>query len=137
LSVRTDVDASETGLPVYPGAQPLRDRNAGDSARVTVATPVFGFDVVAAKFESHDSTDLLTDFYRRELRAYGDVVECRGEVDFKAGPGTADATCDRESTAQELKLAVGTEDRHRIVSIMRRGSGSEFSIVYVHAREGQ
>ena len=135
LSVRTDIDGRETGLPLYPGAQPVRDANEGDGARVTIATPLFGFDVVAAKYESADATDLLIEFYRREMRTYGDVVECRGDVDFKARRGGRLPTCNQNPTAQEVKLIVGTENRHRLVSVMRRGSGSEFSIVYIHARE--
>jgi hypothetical protein len=135
LSVRTDIDTRETGLPVYPGAQPLRDSSEGDSAHVTVTTPLFGLDVVAAKYETADASDLVTEFYRREMRTYGDVIECRGDVDFKVRRAARDAICNQNATTHELKLAVGTEHRHRTVSVVRRGSGSEFSVVYVHTRE--
>jgi hypothetical protein len=33
-----------------------------------------------------------------------------------------------------VQLVTGTEDRQRVVAVKRRGSGSEFSLVYVNTR---
>ena len=93
-------------------------------------------DVAAAKYESRDAPDLVTDFYRREMRVYGNVVECQGDVDFDA-PSPGRVTCRRNPEASRLQLVVGGEENHRLVSVQRRGSGTKFSVVYVRARDRQ
>jgi hypothetical protein len=52
VSVRTDVKNLDTGLPVYPGAQPLREHGEHESANVNVDSRWFGVKVIAAKYES-------------------------------------------------------------------------------------
>jgi hypothetical protein len=51
VSVRTNVDNVDTGLAVYPGAQPLRERGEDQSANVNVSSGWFGVKVVAAKYQ--------------------------------------------------------------------------------------
>src|SRR5688500_8442011 len=69
LSVRTDVDEPATGLPVYPGARPVRDQDEEpENADVTVGTSWFGVKVVAATYESGDAQEKIIDFYRNEMR---------------------------------------------------------------------
>jgi len=38
------------------------------------------------------------------------------------------------SKKKQTQLAVGTEERHRLVSVKPRGSGSEYSVVFVQTR---
>lgn len=64
LSVRTNGETPDTGIAVYPGAQPLREEDDPGSADVTVGNSMFGVKVLAAKFESPDGTDKIIDFYR-------------------------------------------------------------------------
>ena len=85
VSVRTNVDTPDTGLAVYPGARPLQDEDEPESADVTVGNSMFGVKVLAAKFESADAQERIIDFYRNELKAYGDVTECRGNVNYRRG----------------------------------------------------
>jgi hypothetical protein len=134
VSVRTDVKNLDTGLPVYPGAQPLREHGEHESANVNVDSRWFGVKVVAAKYESSDSQDRVLDFYRREMKTYGPVTECRGDVDFRGGPGARRVVCKEKASSDDVQLLTGTEERQRVVAVKPRGTGSEFSLVYVNTR---
>jgi hypothetical protein len=134
VSVRTGVENADTGLPVYPGAQPLREHGDHESASVSVASRWFGVKVIAAKYASEDAQDRIVDFYRREMKTFGAVTECRGEVDFRGGPGARRAVCKERPSSSDVQLVTGTEERQRVVAVKPRGSGSEFSLVYVTTR---
>lgn len=134
VSVRTDVENPDTGLPVYPGAQPFREHGDHESANVSVASRWFGVKVIAAKYQSDETQDKILDFYRREMRTYGPVTECRGEVDFRGGPGARRAVCKERPSSNDVQLVTGTEERQRVVAVKPRGTGSEFSLVYVTTR---
>jgi hypothetical protein len=130
VSVRTDVEKADTGLAVYPGARPLKDGNEPKSADVNVGNSVFGVKVIAAKYESADAQDRIIDFYRNELKAYGEVTECRGNVNFRGGR----PVCRDKLFARELQLLAGPEHQQHIVSVKPRGEGTEFGLVYVQTR---
>ncbi len=93
VSVRTNVDTPDTGLAVYPGARPLRDEDEPESADVNVGNSMFGVKVLAAKFESSDAQDQVIAFYRNELQSFGEVTECRGDVDFQGRRGSRRPVC--------------------------------------------
>jgi hypothetical protein len=135
LSVNGDVDASETGLPVYPGARAVRERDHDGGAHVTVANSWFGINVVAAKFDSDAAPQALVDYYRKELGKYGAVTECRGDIDFKGPSGNQRAECDEKPSSREVQLMTGTSDRRRIVSVKPKGDGAEFALVYLQTRD--
>jgi hypothetical protein len=135
VSVRTDIDAATTGLRVYPGARPVRHRNDHpESADVNVGNSLFGVKVVAATFESDAEPDAVLGFYRNELKAYGDVIECHGDIDFKGRRGEERPVCREKWRSRDVQLVAGTEHRHRIVSVKPRGEGSEFAMVYIQTR---
>jgi hypothetical protein len=134
VSVRTDVDNPNTGLRVYPGARPLRDSDDPESANVNVSSRWFDVRVVAAKYASPDDQDKILEFYRKEMRTYGAVTECRGEVDFRGRTHERRAVCQERPLSRDVQLVTGTEDRQRVVAVKPRGTGSEFSLVYVNTR---
>jgi hypothetical protein len=134
VSVRTDVKNPDTGLPVYPGAQPFREDGEHESANVNVDSRWFGVKVIAAKYESDDAPDRILDFYRREMKTFGAVTECRGEVDFRGGDGNRRAVCREDRSSDDVQLVAGTEERQRVVAVKPRATGSEFSLVYVNTR---
>jgi carbohydrate-binding DOMON domain-containing protein len=134
VSVRTNVDNADTGLAVYPGAQPLREHGEDQSANVNVNSRWFGVKVVAAKYQSDDAQDKILEFYRRQMNTYGSVTECRGNVDFRGGPGNTRMVCKEQSSSDEVQLTAGIEGRQRVVAVRPRGNGSEFSLVYVTTR---
>jgi hypothetical protein len=134
LSVRTEVDARDTGLPVYPGSRPVRDDDdEPGSANVSIGTSFFGLKVIAAKFESDDGPEKVLDFYRKEMKGLGEVTECQGNVDFEGEKGAKKAVC-KSGNKSETTLVVGDEERHRITVVKPRGSGAEFALVYISLR---
>jgi len=129
LHVNTQVDPKDTGLDVYPGATPAGDEEKKHAATVAIDSSLFGAKVVAIKYHSDDPPDKLLDFYRKQLKAYGDVTECHGSVSFVHGR----MIC-KDGSRDETNLVSGTEDHHRVVSVKRDGSGSRFALVYVQTR---
>ena len=135
LSVRTSIGEPDTGLAVYPGAVLLRDdQDDGDSADVDISSPFFNLRVVAAEFSSEADPQKLVEFYRNELQRYGEVTECRGNIDFEGGEGLKKPVCKGRDTT-EVQLVTGREENHRLVVVKPRGTGSEFAMVYIDARE--
>jgi hypothetical protein len=130
VSVRTNVETPDIGLAVYPGARPLEDEDEPRSANVNVGNSAFGVKVLAAKYESSDANERVTDFYRNELKAYGEVTECRGDIDFRRGR----RVCREKLFERDLQLAAGPEHQQHIVSVKPRGEGTEFGLVYVQTR---
>jgi hypothetical protein len=131
MAVRTGDTSGNTGLPVYPGAQLSREDSDGDydRANVSIGTPWFGLHVVAAEYVSDESPERVLDFYREHMKPFGAVTECRGDVHFKNGR----PECRSQSGSQHVQLVVGTEERHRIVTVKPRGQTSEFALVSIQA----
>jgi hypothetical protein len=130
VSVRTNVGAADTGLAVYPGARPLEGEKEPRNANVQVGNSIFGVKVVAAKYESSDAQDRIVDFYRNELKTYGDVLECRGNVNYRGGR----PVCREKPFEEDLQLVAGPEDNQRIVAVKPRGDFTEFGLVHVQTR---
>jgi hypothetical protein len=129
LAARTGENTGETGLPVYPGAQLSRDEGDGDfdRANVAIGTPWFGLRVIAAEYETGEPPERILDFYRGRLKTFGDVTECRGDVNFRNGR----PDCRPKSGSDHVQFLIGTEQRHRIVSVKPRGAGTEFALVSI------
>lgn len=140
LKVRTEVDPKEIGLPIYAGARRVADDSDDtSSANVTLGIPGFGLKVIAAKFESDDSADKVLDFYRKELKSYGEVTECKGDLNLKGeSPGEQEFTCKQKPGGRdEVTLGTGKGSSHRIVSVERKDKGCKFALVYLqmHGKE--
>jgi hypothetical protein len=130
LHVNTEVDPKDTGLAVYPGSTRAEDEEKKHAANLSIDSSLFGAKVVAIKYRSGDPPDKLLDFYRKQLKAYGEVAECRGSVSFERG----NMRCHETGLREETNLVTGTEERHHIVSVKPEGKGSNFALVYVQTR---
>ena len=125
--VKTGEQLPDTGLAVYPGSTPVRDHREAESADVSIENSLFGVKVAAVNFSSGASPDDIVSYYRTAMRALGPVTECRGNIDFRRSR----PVCRSRMFSHMTQLAVGTEERHRLVSVKPRGRGSEYSVVYV------
>ena len=128
LAAKTGENTGETGLPVYPGAQPSKnDGRDSERANVSIGTPWFGLHVRAAEYQSGDGPEQVLTFYREQMKTFGDVTECRGDVNFKDGR----PVCRQQPFERNVQLLAGTEERHRIVAVKPRRGGTEFALVSI------
>ena len=134
ISVRTSEDGPDTGLPVYPGAKALRDKDEEpESAEIDLGMSFVGLHVAAGKFESPDAPQAIVDFYRDKMSSYGAVVECRGDIDFEGE--AKEPACKEDAASEEIQLVAGTGENHRLVAVKPRGGGSEFALVSIQVDE--
>jgi hypothetical protein len=141
IHVSKQADPRDIGLDVYPGAKPVEKEENGEekSANVNISTGFFGLKVVAQEYQSDATPDKLIDYYTRELKKYGNVLQCHGS--WKDGHARVDHSGDKskqlkcdESSGDATELKVGTEDNQHIVSIASQGKGSKFALVLVQIR---
>lgn len=147
MSVKTDSDtvSRKVGLPLYPGAtlEKKSGKNDSGSADVDMNFGAFHLRVLALSFESADSPAKVSDFYKKALSQYSDVITCRHKqpvgLPVKTGLGL---TCtddnhvsnrdkkDRDDDdANETELKAGSPSRQHIVSFKSSGSGTHFGLV--------
>jgi len=137
-----DVDAKDTGLSVYPGARVTTGHKDNDSsANVNINTSFFGVKVVAVKFASDDSPDKILAFYRKDMTRYGNLIECDTKtVSFQPRKHDLDAPvrCEGDGGMRNIKeLKAGVESNQHVVAVQPKGSGSEFSLVFVRLRDSK
>ena len=140
VHVSKQADATDIGLPVYPGAHLKQEDSDGSdkSANVNISGFGYGLKVVALEYESDDAPGKVLSFYRDQLKKYGSVLEChtsRGNWNVNMGShgakhGSNELTCDG-SSGNETELKVGKQDDQHIVAVEPEGRGSSFSLVYV------
>ena len=142
MHVGKDVQASDTGLSVYPGAKLVEkdDDHGSDRANVNISTSLFGLKVVVVKFVSEDSADKLVTFYENDLKRYGHVLTCNRSggsdvnVDIhkdKGAKNSKELSCSGNGKGDTVELKVGTDSNFHIAAITPKGKGAEFALVYV------
>jgi len=139
IKVNTDVDAKDTGLPVYPGAQRVVADSGDDkhAANVNLSFGGVGIKVVAIKYRTSDSPEKVLAFYRPKMKEFGGtVLECKNEKfgTYSHSSDDKELSCDKGGRGSDIELKAGTPDREHVVSVKPSGEGSEFALVYVMKR---
>jgi hypothetical protein len=138
IHVNKKVDPAEVGIAIYPGARlkPENFNGESKSANVDISGFGYGLRVVALEYESDDSPAKVLDYYKDQLKKYGDVLVCHtNHLDVKTdvkelNKGSNQLRCEG-STGANLELKVGTKDNQHIVAVRPEEKGSSFSLVYV------
>jgi len=144
LKVDTSSQATDNGIPVYPGAKPREADKDGDKhrANVNLAGLGFGLKVIAAEYVTPDSPDKVKGFYEDKLKEFGDVLVCKGHSSHEnvsvKGEDDDKLTC-KDSHGDGWELKTGTPHNQHIVSIQSDGSGTRFGtvLVQIHGKEGE
>jgi hypothetical protein len=139
IHVNKQADATDVGLPVYPGAR-LREKDSDGSdksANVNISGFGYGIKVVALEYESDDSPAKVASFYRDRLKGFGNVLECHTahlKMDMNMGShghdNSNELTCEGDH-GTNIELKVGKKDDQHIVAVEPEGKGAKFSLVYV------
>jgi len=146
IHVSKGADPADVGITIYPGARLKEKGTDGEdkSANVNISSFGYGLRVVALEYESNDAPEKVVDYYKGQLKKYGNVVICHTShldvnADIKAEDrGSHELTCEG-SSGRNVELKVGTVENQHIVSVEPQGSGSSFSLVYVrtHGKDAE
>jgi hypothetical protein len=146
IHVSKEADASDIGLPVYPGARLKPDNSDRDNKSANVNISGFGYSlkVIALQYESDDAPAKVVAFYDDQLRKFGNVLVCHTSgLDVNAhvhglDKNSGELACEG-SSGSNIELKVGTKENQHIVAVEPQGTGSSFSLVYVrtHGKDAE
>jgi hypothetical protein len=144
IHVKNGADVRDTGLPVYPGAQPKEKSDSNDekSANVDISTSAFGVKVVAIEYQTNDAPSKVIAFYKDRLKQFGSVLECHtsqknytyGGNSDKGNSNSEELKCEGKNDGKTIELKAGTRSNQHIVAINPEDKGSDFALVYVRLR---
>jgi len=137
IHVKNGADVRDTGIPVYPGAQPKQKGDSSDekAANVDISTSAFGVKVVAVDYETHDMPSKVIAFYKDKLKQFGAVLECHtSERNYTHEGDSEELKCEGNNNGKTIELKAGTRSNQHIVAVNPEDKGSEFSLVYVRLR---
>jgi len=78
IHVITDqTTAADLGLPAYPGAQIVTDKDNDKSADIHMGFGEWELRVKVVNYSTSDSQDKVVAFYKKGLGRYGDVLTCQ------------------------------------------------------------
>jgi hypothetical protein len=147
IHVNTDqTSAADLGLPTYPGANIVKDKDNDKSADIHLGFGEWELRVKVVNFSTPDSQDKVVAFYKNALTRYGDVITCQGNTPVGTPAVTSEGlTCaddkDNTSTVQidrgdygsgenGLELKAGSKRHQHIVGFQGSASGeTRFALV--------
>jgi hypothetical protein len=146
VHVNTDqTSAADLGLPAYPGAQIVSDKDNDKSADVHLGFGEWELRVRAVSYATDDKRDHVVAFYKKALGRYGDVITCQDHVAVGTPARTSEGlTCaDDEhhhgvnvntetykSGTGSLELRAGSERHQHIVGFEDPAEGrTRFALV--------
>lgn len=102
---KDQITAADMGLPTYPGAEIVRDNEHDKSADVHMGFGEWQLRVRAVNYETSDSQDKVTEFYKKSLGRYGDVITCQGNAPVGTPTATAEGlTCADDGKHANVKI---------------------------------
>lgn len=137
IHVNTDkTTALDVGLPLYPGAQPVLDKDH-KSVDVHMGFGNFEMRVRAVTYASPDDQDKVLAYYKKALGNYGNVITCRNHQPIGTPETTAEGlSCaedkDHGSGHGDLELKAGSRRHQHIVSFDAPENGqTRFALVWL------
>lgn len=112
VHVNTDqTTAADLGLSVYPNAQMISDDENHKSADVHMGFGEWELRVKVVRYNSSDSEDKVTAFYRQALARYGEVIACQGNSPVGTPTQTSQGLTCADHGHANVKIDNG-EDHH-------------------------
>ena len=129
-----DATAKDVGLPIYPGAQRLKDSSDESSAvQMGLWGGSKGFKLVVLKLQSDDAPEKIAAFYRKALGHYGKVSDCNASAaERKKSDSDLQFDCAQDHPpAGGFAFRAGTKRNQHIVAVEPDGKRAKISLVYL------
>jgi len=97
--------AADLGLPAYPGAHQVEDKDKDKSADIHLGFGEWELHVQAVSYGTHDTQEQVTAFYKKALGRYGDVIVCQGHSPVGTPTTTSEGlTCSDDGSGANVKI---------------------------------
>jgi len=150
VHVNTDqTTATDLGLPVYPGAELVKDDDRHKSADVHLGFGEWQLRVKAVSYATPDGKEKVTAFYKKALARFGDVLTCENHVAVGTPTVTHEGlTCqdddkngkvklDEGDFKQDFQLKAGSKRHQHIVGFENyKGEQTRFALVAIDLPAG-
>jgi hypothetical protein len=107
-----ETTAADLGLPAYPGAVAVSDDDKHKSADVHLGFGEWELRVKVASYETTDSQDKVTAFYKKALGRYGEVLTCQGNAPVGAPAKTSEGLTCADDGQGKSNVKVDQGDYH-------------------------
>jgi hypothetical protein len=109
IHVNTDqTTAADLGLPVYPGATAVMGDDNHKSADVRMGFGEWQLRVKAVSYQTADSQDKVTAFYKKALGRFGNVITCQNNAPVGTPAITTEGlTCSDVGKHDNVKIDQG------------------------------
>lgn len=120
IHVNTDqTTAADLGLPVYPGAEIVKDTDNDKSADIHMGFGEWELRVKVVNYSTPDSQDKVVAFYKKALTRFGDVIACQGHNPVGTPTSTSEGlTCSDQGGAN---VNVDTGDHQHGYNVDQNG----------------
>jgi hypothetical protein len=127
IHVNTDqTTAADLGLPVYPGAEIVRDNNHDKSADVHMGFGHWELRVKVVSYTTSDSQDKVVAFYKHALGRYGDVIACQNDSPVGKPTVTAEGlTCSDNDSDVNVNTGNNNYGYHKSTNGFELKAGSK------------
>lgn len=124
IHVNTDqTTAADLGLPAYPGAQLVKDKDDHQSADVHMGFGEWEMRVRAVSYETSDKQDQVVAFYKKALARYGDVITCENNAPVGTPTQTAEGlTCADDKHHHHVDVEAGSYNTSNAGLQLKAGS---------------
>jgi|ERR1035441_717394 hypothetical protein len=133
-----ETTAADLGLPVYPGATMVMDDDHHKSADVQMGFGKWQLKVKVVSYQTPDSEDKVTAFYKKALGRYGNVITCRDNSPVGTPANTTEGlSCTDDGKHEKvqiekdgLQLKAGSKRHQHIVGFENPKEGkTRFALV--------
>ena len=142
--------AADLGLPVYPGAQIVEDKDHDKSADVHLGFGKWELRVKAVSYATGDKQEQVIAFYKKALGRFGEVLTCQQKTAVGKPSVTSEGlTCEDQKnmnfqlgdqsvgTGKGLELKAGSKNHQHIVGFEEAESGrTRFTLISLDLPEG-
>jgi len=106
VHVNTDqTSAQDMGLPVYPGAEQVKDDDNHKSADVHLGFGEWQLRVKAVSYQTADSREKVEAFYKKAMGRFGDVITCDGNTPVGKPAVTQEGlTCNDDGKGDKVNI---------------------------------
>lgn len=132
-----DTNAADVGLPVYPGATVVPDKDGDKSANIHMGFGQWQLRVKVVNYQTPDDQDKVLDFYQKALGRYGTVIRCKGDQPLGSPTVTQEGlSCSNGDShgqvniSEGLMLKAGSRHHQHLLGIENNsGPGTRFALV--------